>query len=305
MLSKKNNPSKTLIVLLGPTAVGKTRFGISLAKKLCTEIISADSRQFYKELKIGSAPPSDIELSEIKHHFIGHLSIEDYYNVARYETDALRCIENIFLKNEFAIMVGGSGLYIDAVCKGIDELPDLDESLREKLNLQLKNEGVESLRLQLKLLDPEFYSKTDISNSKRLIRALEVCLLTGKKYSEMRKNQNKIRNFNIIKIGLNREREELNTIINNRVDIMIEAGLVDEARQLFQFRDLNALNTVGYKELFSFFDAEISLEKAIENIKTNTRRFAKRQMTWFRKDENIKWFQADSEIIIQDLLKFL
>jgi len=302
MQSKKNNSVKTLFVIVGPTAVGKTEFGISLAKKHDTEIISADSRQFFKELKIGAAPPSAQELSEIKHHFIGHLSVEDYYNAARYETDALKCIENIFTKHDEAILVGGSGLYIDAVCNGIDELPDLDESLREKLNLQLKNEGIENLRLQLKLLDPEFYKIADISNSKRLIRALEVCLLTGRKYSEMRKNQKKIRNFSIIKIGLFREREQLNSIINDRVDKMINVGLVEEAKQLFQFRHLNALNTVGYKELFAFFDSEVSLEKAIENIKTNTRRFAKRQMTWFKKDEKTKWIQVDSEKTLSDLI---
>ncbi|MBI9037214.1 MAG: tRNA (adenosine(37)-N6)-dimethylallyltransferase MiaA [Bacteroidales bacterium] len=282
-----------LIVISGPTAVGKTDTGIELAKIFNTEIISADSRQFYKELQIGTAVPMSDEMQGVKHHFIGNLSIHDYYNVSKFENEVLELLKQLFKKNNYAIMLGGSGLYINAVCRGIDELPDADESLREKLNFEFNKNGIEYLRNKLKHLDPDFYTIVDKSNHKRLMRAIEVCLTTGKTYSSLRANEIKSRDFDIIKIGLNRDRPELFDRINNRVDIMIRNGLAEEAKSLFSFRDLNALKTVGYKEFFEYFENKISLEQAITNIKTNTRRYAKRQLTWFKNDDLIKWFHPN------------
>ncbi len=275
---------------------------IKLAQALNAEIISADSRQFYKELKIGVAAPSDEELQAVPHHFIGHLSIHDYYNVSAYEQDVLKFLDSYFKKNNIAVMVGGSGLYIDAVCNGIDEFPDADEELRNSLKKQHQNEGIESLKTQLKELDPVYYEVVDLNNPKRIIRALEVCLATGKPFSEQRKNKAIERGFNIIKIGLTRPRNELNEIIHKRVDIMLEMGLLDEVKGLYDSRELNALNTVGYKEIFNYLDGEWSLELAIEKIKTHTRRYAKRQMTWFRRDKEIEWFLPDSE---REILNFI
>jgi len=291
-----------LVVISGPTAVGKTSLAISLAKKLQAEIISADSRQFYKELNIGVAVPTQEQLFEVKHHFIQHLSVEDYYNVSRFENDVLKWLTAYFEKNEFAIIVGGSGLYLDAVCKGIDTLPDPDMSLRNQLKKTIQSEGLESMRNQLKQLDPEYYNKVDLNNPNRILRALEVCIKTGKSYSSFRKNESKPRNFKIIKIGLDRPREELFSIIEKRVDLMIEEGLVDEVNSLKKFRHMNALNTVGYKEIFNYLDGERSLDKAIEKIKTNTRRYAKRQLTWFKRDEEIEWYEPDDE---EGVLKYI
>jgi len=285
----------TLIVIVGPTAIGKTHLSIEIAKKYQTEIISADSRQFFKELKIGTAPPSPLELETVKHNFISNISISDYYNVSKFEMEALEKISDIFSKNNYAILVGGSGLYINAVCYGIDELPELDEKIRNDIKHKFSAEGIEALQKQLKNLDPEYYKIIDLTNPKRLMRALEICIATGKTYSSLRKNEPKPRNFKIIKIGLNRNREELYEIINNRVDEMIKNGLLDEAKKFYKYKNLNALNTVGYKEIFNFLDNKITLEQAIENIKTNTRRFAKRQLTWFNKDKSIKWFHPDEK----------
>ena len=287
---KNSNSNKTLIVIVGPTAVGKTTLSIEIAQNYKTEIISADSRQFYKELKIGTAPPSMFELEKVKHHFIGNLSIFDYYNVSKFEEEALNCINSIFNEHQFAIMVGGSGMYIDAVCKGIDLLPSLDEELRFEINKSFEEKGIDYLRSKVKFLDPDFYAIADLANPKRLMRAIEVCIATGKPYSSFRTNITKPRPFQIIKIGLNEDRIELFARINERVDEMIENGLIEEAQQFFANKDLNSLNTVGYKELFDCFDGSISLEKAIENIKTNSRRYAKRQLTWFKRDESIFWF---------------
>ena len=292
-LKIKKSQKPVLIVISGPTAVGKTDTGIKLAKVLNSEIISADSRQFYKELQIGTAVPLHEEMQGIKHHFIGNLSIHDYYNVSKFEIEVLELLKQLFKKNEYAILLGGSGFYINAVCKGIDELPDADESVRDKLNFEFSKNGIEYLQNKLKRLDPEFYTIVDKSNHKRLMRAIEVCVTTGKTYSSLRVNKITLRDFDIIKIGLNRDRPELFDRINNRVDIMINKGLVEEARSLFPFRKLNALNTVGYKELFEYFENKVSLEQTITNIKTNTRRYAKRQLTWFKKDESIKWFHPD------------
>ncbi len=301
MTSLKNKTNKTLIVILGPTAVGKTSFAIELAKYFNTEIISADSRQFYREMRIGTAAPTPEELKSAIHHFIGNLSVTDYYNVSKFENEALCKLKEIFLSNSFAIMVGGSGLYIDAVCKGIDELPDPDEKLRMELKMKYKKQDLEFLQQQLKKLDPEYYSIVDISNPNRLMRAIEVCLFTGKTFTSLRNNIPKNREFEIIKIGLNRNREKLFNIINSRVDKMINTGLIDEVKSLTKYRNFNALNTVGYKEIFEYLDKKITLKQAIENIKTNTRRYAKRQITWFKKDESIKWFHPDE---LQKIIEF-
>jgi len=297
------NKPKTLIVILGPTAVGKTAMAINIARQFDTEIISADSRQFYRELNIGVASPSPEELSAAKHHFIGNLSIHDDYNVSKYETEALQCLEEIFRKKNTAVLVGGSGLYIDAVCKGIDELPDPEASLREEIKHLFQQEGIDALRSQLRILDPVYYNIVDLANPKRLMRAIEVCLTSGKTYSSLRINHQTQRPFHIIKIGLTREREVLYNTINLRVDIMMEMGLLDEVKKLLPFKDLNALNTVGYKELFAYLDDEYSLTSAIEKIKVNSRRYAKRQMTWFRRNEEIRWFDANKEMEIIDFLK--
>ncbi|MCD4746049.1 MAG: tRNA (adenosine(37)-N6)-dimethylallyltransferase MiaA [Bacteroidales bacterium] len=294
---------KLFIAIVGPTAIGKTAISIELAKEFETEIISADSRQFYKQLKIGSATPTTKELNTVKHHFIGNLSVTDYYNVSKFETEVIDFLNIFFSKNKYAIMVGGSGLYINAVCYGIDELPDVDETLREHLKSIYKTSGIEPLQKQLKKLDPEYYSIVDLPNHKRLMRALEVCIITGKTYTSFRNKTPKKRNFRIIKIGLNRERTELFDIINKRVDKMIEQGLIDEVKNLYQFKNRNALNTVGYKEIFDYLDNKIKLEKAIENIKTNTRRYAKRQLTWFKKDKSIHWFHPDDKEKIIDFIK--
>lgn len=294
---------KTLIVIVGPTAVGKTALAIEIAQYFETEIISADSRQFYKELNIGVASPSTEELSQAKHHFIANLSINDTYNVSKFETEALQCLENIFLTHDIAIIVGGSGLYIDAICKGIDELPDTEDELRNEIKETFFREGIEFLRNQLKILDTEYYHQVDLANPKRLMRAIEVCLTTGKPYSSLRVNQQKPRPFNVLKIGITRPREILYDIINQRVDIMVENGLIEEVKNLLPYKNLNALNTVGYKELFAYFNGECKLEEAIEKIKVNTRHYAKRQLTWFRKDENTYWSNANERQTILSFIK--
>ncbi len=288
--------NKELIVIAGPTAVGKTAFAIKLAKKYQTEIISADSRQFYRELKIGTAAPTEEELTSAPHHFIGNLSIHDYYNVSIYEQEALKLIRHLFEKHDKVIAVGGSGLYIDALCYGIDELPDADEQLRRKIKQKFAEEGIAYLQREVKRLDPAFYEIADINNPKRLQRALEVCLATGKTYSSLRKNKRKSREFMIRKYVLNMERERLYERINLRVDQMMEAGLLKEVRSLIPYRTLNALNTVGYKELFHYLDGEISLEQAITDIKTNSRRYAKRQITWFKRYDDFEWIDSSTEI---------
>jgi len=287
------DPSRWLIVVTGPTAVGKTSVSIEIAKHFSTEIISADSRQFFKEISIGTARPSVEELRTVHHHFIGHLSIADRYNVSGFEMDALKLLELLFQHHRVIVMTGGSGLYINAVCHGIDELPDPDPALRELLRELLKTQGIIPLQEKLCELDPVYYKQVDQDNPIRLIRAIEVSVMTGLPYSSFRKNKPKPRSFKTVKIGLTRDRPELFERINSRVDQMMMNGLLEEARNVYPFRHVNALNTVGYKELFAFFDGLMTLEEAIEKIRTNTRRFARRQLTWFDKDKDIRWFHPD------------
>jgi tRNA dimethylallyltransferase len=285
--------NKYLIVILGPTAVGKTRTAIEVARNFNTEIISCDSRQIYRELKIGTAVPSESELAEVKHHFIQNKSIYDYYNASMFEFEVMDLLDTLYGKYKYVLMVGGSGLYINAVCYGIDDLPAVDADLRKELLEKYKTEGIESIRKQLRLLDPGYYSRVDLKNHKRILKAIEVCLMTGRPYSSFLKNSKKDRPFKILKIGLSVNREELYERINKRVDRMIEEGLPDEARQYYKDRHLNALNTVGYKELFDYFDKKITFEEAVSLIKRNTRNYARKQLTWFKKQKDITWFGPD------------
>ena len=285
------NTGKYLIVIAGPTAVGKTDVAIRLAKEWKTEIISADSRQFYNEISIGTAKPDQRQLNEVKHHFVGHLSIHDYYNVSRFENEALQLINNLFVKHDFVFMVGGSGLYIDAVCRGIDDFPDPEPEYRNYLKGIYQDDGIAKLREMLIAKDPEYFASVDINNPNRLLRALEVCHTTGKKFSDQRLNNSKKRDFRIVKIGLNLPRPELFIRVELRVDQMIEKGLAEEVKSLLTYRHLNALNTVGYKEIFEYLDSKITLQQAIVNIKTNTRRYAKRQLTWFNRANDYTWFE--------------
>jgi len=283
--------SKTLIVIVGPTAIGKTALAISLAKRFETEIISADSRQFFKEMNIGTAKPTPQELSAVKHHFIDSHSVTTLFSTGDFEVEALKRIDDLFSRYDVLIMVGGSGLYIDSVCKGLDNLPEIDLAIREQLNQQFATEGITAIQSQLQAVDPEYFEKVDQSNPQRMIRGLEVFLSTGQKISSFLTAGQKERPFKILKIGLNTDRAVLYDRINRRVDIMLEEGLVDEVKKLLPYRQYNALNTVGYSELFEYLDGKTDLSSAISMIKQNTRRFAKRQLTWFRRDENTVWFE--------------
>jgi len=283
--------NKKLIVVAGPTAVGKTTYAINLAQKHSTEIISTDSRQFYREMSIGTASPTKEELNSAPHHFIGNLSIHDYYNVSLYEQEAMSLLSTLFKTKDTVIAVGGSGLYIDALCYGIDELPDANPEIRNKIKENYKNKGLTYLQSEVKKLDPDYYTLADTKNHKRLQRALEVIYETGKTYSSQRTQSKKERPFQIEKIVLNMPREVLYERINKRVDIMIEEGLIEEAKGLYKYKDLNALNTVGYKELFEYFDGKITKEQAIIDIKTHSRRYSKRQITWFKRYDDFKWIE--------------
>ena len=283
---------KKLIIILGPTAVGKTEYSLQMAEKLHTEILSCDSRQMFREMKIGTAAPTEEDLKRVPHHFVGHLSIHDYYSCGKFEIDALAKCNELFQKHDTLIMTGGSMLYIDAICKGIDDVPNIDEELRSSLWKRFETDGIENLRNELKLLDPEYYATVDPKNGKRIIHALEICLQTGKPYSSIRKNSKKERPFIIEKIGITRPREELYERINLRVEKMFEDGLLEEARTLYPYRELNALNTVGYKELFEYFDGNWTLEYAKQMIQQNTRHYAKKQITWFKRDPEIIWKEA-------------
>lgn len=291
--------NKTLVVIVGPTGIGKTALAIEIARHFHTEIISADSRQFFKEMEIGTAKPSVAELSAVQHHFINSHSIKNLFSTGDFELEAIQRIEQLFKNHELLVMAGGSGLYIDAVCKGLDELPEIDLNIREQLNQQLANEGIAAIKKQLGEYDPEYYDKVDQSNPQRMIRGLEVYLSTGVKLSSHLTNSKKVRSFHILKIGLNMDRAQLYYRINTRVDQMMEAGLLEEVKNLQPFKKYNALNTVGYSELFSYLDGETTLQEAVDQIKQNTRRFAKRQLTWFRRDDSTAWFepgQADAVI---------
>jgi tRNA dimethylallyltransferase len=293
---------KTLIVITGPTAVGKTALSVNLAEKLNTEIISADSRQFYLEMNIGTAKPTDEGLQKVKHHFINSLSIQEDYSAGDYEKDALKCIEGLFKNYTELILVGGSGLFIKAVCDGLDRLPPGDNQIREHYENLFREKGLELLQTELKEKDKAYFETVDRQNPRRLIRALEVISLTGKPFSSFRKRKKVTRNFDIIKTGLNLDKELLRKRIDQRVDEMLALGWLEECKKLYPYRNLNALKTVGYNELFNFIDGKTDWDTAVKNIKTNTWHYAKRQLTWFKKDKEIKWFQADKP---EEILKYL
>lgn len=293
---------KHLIIITGPTASGKTNLAVTLAEHFNTEIISADSRQIFKEMRIGTAVPDDEVLHRVKHHFIQTRSVKEYYNAFMYETEVIDLLEQqLFVNHDVAIMCGGSMMYVDAVCNGIDLIPDPDMAVRNRLWQQFENEGIEPLRQQLLQLDPEYYKICDLNNHKRIIKALEVSIQTGKPYSSFRTGNKKQRSFSIIKIGVNYPREILHQRINQRVDKMIGEGLLDEARRLYSLKHLNSLNTVGYRELFDFFDNKTSLETAVELIKRNTRRYARKQISWFNGDKDLTWFQPDK---VDDIINY-
>ncbi len=292
--------SKTLVVITGPTAVGKTALTMQLAQHYGVPVINADSRQIYRELKIGTAAPTDEQLRQVPHLFVGTKSIDDYYNASMYEQEVLACLEA--QPSGISLLSGGSMMYIDAVCNGIDDIPTVRDDIREEMKRRYKEEGLETLCEELKQLDPEHYAIVDRQNYRRVIHALEICHQTGKTYTSFRTQQKKERPFRIIKIGLNRDREELYNRINQRVDQMMEDGLLDEVKGLVDKRQTNALNTVGYKELFDYLDGRWPLDEAVERIKGNTRRYARKQLTWFKRDENMRWFHPDD---IQDILNYI
>ena len=301
------NSKKTLITIVGPTAVGKTSLSILIASYFNTEIISCDSRQFYKEMTIGTAVPGKEELAVVPHHFIQNSSVFEDYNVGAYERDALNVLGTLFKKHNTVVMVGGSGLYVKAVIEGLDDFPKIDPSIRLELKHVLETEGIIPLQDQLKKLDVSTYNTIDIENPQRVIRALEMCIGSNLPYSSYTGKLKKKRKFNSIVIGLNGEREKIYERINRRVDLMVEKGLLDEAKKLYPNKELNALQTVGYKELFSFFEEKVTKDEAIQEIKKNTRRFAKRQLTWFQKDPNIYWFdfETDTTKILKKIEDFI
>ncbi len=293
---------KRLIVLTGPTGVGKTELSLRLTRELGSPVFSCDSRQMFREMSIGTAKPSQAQLAQVKHHFINNLSIHDYYSAARFESEAMALFEEYFKTHDQALMVGGSMLYIDAICKGIDDMPDVDESLRRELLQRYQDKGLDDILGQLRLLDPDYYKEVDRKNHKRVLHGLEICLMTGKPFSSFRRQQTKERPFEILRICLHRQREELYQRIDQRVLQMMDEGLLEEARQLYPFRHLNALKTVGYSELFAHFDGECSLEEAIAKIQFNTHKYARKQLTWFRRDGDYHWFESHQEEEIFRLL---
>ena len=291
---------KTLIVITGPTAVGKTALCLDVAKHFHIPVINADSRQIFRELKIGTATPTEEQMQQVHHDFVGMLGLDDYYSASLFEQQVLELLDRQFLTSDYALMAGGSMMYIDAVCDGIDDIPTIDDLTRTTMKQRLADEGLEALCEELRQRDPEYYEIVDRQNPQRVVHALEICLMTGKTYTSFRKREKRQRPFSIIKIGLNRPREELYDRINRRVDQMMADGLLEEAKALYPKRHLNALNTVGYKELFDYIDGRWPLEEAVERIKGNTRRYARKQLTWFKKDESIRWFHPDeTETIIK------
>lgn len=293
---------KTLIVLIGPTGVGKTDLSIKIAEKYGSPIISADSRQLYSDLKIGTAAPTEEYLKRVKHYFVGTLKLTDYYSAAQYESEVISLLEELFKSNNTILLTGGSMMYIDAICKGIDDIPTVDSETRQMMMEKYEKEGLDRLCAELKLLDPEYYSTVDLKNPKRVIHALEICYMTGKTYTSFRTGNKKQRPFDIIKIGLCRDREELYERINKRVDIMIKEGLVDEVKSVYEYRNLNSLNTVGYKEIIQYLEGNCTLEFAIEKIKQNSRIYSRKQMTWFKRDNDITWFHPDEE---EEIMEFI
>lgn len=295
---------KTLITLQGPTGVGKTELSLRLAEFFDTCILNADSRQVYRDIPIGTAAPTEAERQRVPHHFVGMLALDDYYSAAQYESDVLRLLnDEVFPQKDVAILSGGSMMYIDAVCKGIDDIPTIDAETREMMRERYEREGLEPLAEELRLLDPDYYAECDIRNPKRVVHALEICYMTGRTYTSFRVRRKAHRPFRIIKVGLQREREELYDRINRRVDSMMQDGWLDEARRVLPFRHCNSLNTVGYKELFKYLDGEWELDFALEKIRRNTRVYSRKQMTWFRRDEEVRWFHPEDGNGILDYLQ--
>ena len=285
----------TLIVLIGPTGVGKTELSLSIAEHFGTSIVSSDSRQLYADLKIGTAAPTPDQLARVPHHFVGTLKLTDYYSAAQYEAEVMAKLEELYQHNDVVVLTGGSMMYVDAICKGIDDIPTVDKETRELMLQRYEEEGLEQLCSELKLLDPEYYNIVDLKNPKRVIHALEICYMTGKTYTSFRTRTIKERPFRIIKIGLTRDREELYDRINRRVDEMMKEGLLEEAKSVYEYKHLNSLNTVGYKEMFQYLDGEWTLDFAIEKIKQNSRIYSRKQMTWFKRDTDIAWFHPDQK----------
>ena len=292
----------TLVVLLGPTGVGKTEVALQIAEHLQSPIINADSRQLFAEIPIGTAAPTKEQQERVKHYFVGTLHLTDYYSAAKYEEDVLQLLNQLFNQQQMALLSGGSMMYIDAVCQGIDDIPTVDEATRKLMKRKLETEGLDALVEELKVLDPEHYKIVDLHNPRRVVHALEICYMTGNTYSSYRTNTKKIRPFNIVKIGLNRPREEMYERINNRVLKMMNQGLIEEAKAVYPQKGLNALNTVGYKELFAYFDGDISLDDAILKIQSNTRQYMRKQVTWFKRDNDIKWFSPTN---IEEIINYI
>jgi len=293
---------KTLVVVTGPTAVGKTALCLEIARRFGTPVINADSRQIYRDLRIGTARPTEAEMRQVRHYFVATHGLSDYYSASMYEHEVLGLLETLFTSTAMALMAGGSMMYIDAVCNGIDDIPTVDDKTRETLKRRLKEEGLEPLVEELRRLDPEHYEIVDRRNPRRVVHALEICHMTGQTYTSFRKAEKKQRPFRIVKVGLNRQRDELYDRINQRVDDMMRDGLLQEASSVYAYRGLNALNTVGYKELFAYLEGRFSLEEAVERIKGNTRRYARKQLTWLRRDPTIRWFHPDNKKEIIDYI---
>lgn len=293
---------KTLIVIVGPTGVGKTALCIKIAERLNTVIINADSRQMFRELPIGTAAPNKDEMKRVKHFFVGNLSITDYYNASMFENDVMHLLDSLFAEKDVVLMSGGSMMYIDAVCNGIDDIPTVKEDIRQQVKTDFERDGLDAMRRRLEQLDPEYYAIVDKNNPKRIIHAVEICMSTGKTYTSFRTNKKKERPFKIIKIGVTRERTELYDRIDKRVDEMMAAGLPDEAQRMYPHRGLNALNTVGYKELFDYFDGKCTIDEAVFRIKYDTHKYCRKQLTWFKRDKETQWFSPEN---VEEIIKYI